>query len=258
VNVWVPPGGAEVMHHRFRGFHWNLVGGDHPGTWLVHEIAADTICTFRFEAREAFRTAHPHGERARAAMIVEGEGYSVEAHQLDHGTPSMGYVVREASRVNIDTAKLSAKGFSPGPWLKRLRGPAAAPGEMVNVNGKEYALAALQEELLVTTRGESVAYLTDFRLNAATADYLAERLRGVTTLVCESQYAGVDRELAEAAYHSCADEVASVALRAGVGKLILFHVSSRYVPNGVGALLAEARSIFPNAAFPEGWKVSQP
>ena len=99
----------------------------------------------------------------------------------------------------------------------------------------------------------SVAYLTDFRLNAAAADYLAEHLRGVTTLVCESQYRAADAALAETAMHSTVAEVAALAARAGVGRLVLFHVSPRYLPDGLPAMLAEARAIFPNASFPDGW-----
>jgi ribonuclease Z len=166
----------------------------------------------------------------------------------------MGYVVREASRVNVDTAKLAATGFAPGPWVKRLRGAAAAPGETVTINGVEHSLAALQADLLVTTPGDSIAYLTDFRLNAATMDYLAEQLRGVNTVVCESQYRGADVNLAQDVMHSTAAEAATLAARAGVGKLLLFHVSSRYEREHLAELLTEARAIFPNTSFPEGWE----
>jgi len=55
--------------------------------------------------------------------------------------------------------------------------------------------------------------------------------------------------------HMAADEVASVAAVAGVGRLVLFHVSDRYQPDGWRELLAEARAIFPNTSFPEGWAV---
>ncbi len=255
VNVWVPPGGTELMHHRFRGFGWNLVGDRQTGTWDVHEIARDHVRSSQFHARESFRRANPLArvEREGRPVVLSGDGYTVEAHQLDHGCPSMGYIVRELPRVNVDTAKLAATGFPQGPWLKRLRGSAAAPGETVNIGGTERPLAPLQAELLTTTPGESVAYLTDFRLNPATADYLAEHLRGVTTVVCECQYLSAERELAEKSFHSCADEVAGLAARAGVGKLILFHVSPRYLPDGVGGLLAEAQAIFPAATFPDGW-----
>lgn len=194
VSVWVPPGGTEILHHRFRGFQWNLVGCRQRGTWLVHEVGPEQIRTTRFHAREAFGAAHLDGERAREPVILAGDGYTVEAIQLDHGCPSMGYVVRELSRVNVDPAKMAARGFAPGPWVKRLRGPAPSPGETLDVNGTAHSLAELQAELLVATPGGSVAYLTDFRLNAATADHLAERSRGVNTVVCESQYRGGRRE----------------------------------------------------------------
>ena len=52
-----------------------------------------------------------------------------------------------------------------------------------------------------------------------------------------------------------ADEVATMAARAGVGRLVLFHLSDRYQPDGWRELLAEARAVFPNTAFPEGWEV---
>ncbi|MCE9565721.1 MAG: ribonuclease Z [Planctomycetes bacterium] len=253
VNVWVPPGGTDVLHHRFQGYQWNLVGSKQRGTWDVHEVATEHIRTTRFYAREAFRTAHPQGERPRKPVIVAGDGFTVEAHQLVHGCVSLGYVVRELPRVNVDTAKMAARGFAPGPWVKRLRGPAATSSEVVAINGTEHSVAGLRSELLVTTHGDSVAYLTDFRMNVATAEYLAEHLHGVTNVVCESQYREADLQLAEDAMHSTASEVAKFASRAGIGRLILFHVSPRYLPDGLGGLLVEARTIFANTSFPDGW-----
>lgn len=253
VSVWVPPGGTEILHHRFQGYQWNLVGSKQPGTWHVHEVGKELIRTTRFHAREAFRTAHPHAEELRRTAIVHGEGFTVEGHELDHGCVSLGYIVREASRVNVDTTKMAEHGFAPGPWVKRLRGAVAAPGEIVNINGVEHSLGRLQAELLVTTPGDSIAYLTDFRLNETTMEYLAPHLRGVNTVVCESQYRAIDVKLAQDVMHSTATEAAQLAARAGIGKLILFHVSPRYLPDGLGALLHEARAIFPNTFFPEGW-----
>jgi ribonuclease Z len=137
--------------------------------------------------------------------------------------------------------------------LKRLRGPIAAPGETLLINGVPHSVAELQTQLLTTTPGEAIAYLTDFRLNSATLDFLVEQLRGVQTVVCESQYRRQDVMLAEEARHSTAFEAATLAARAGVEKLILFHISPRYLPGGLDDLLAEARAVFPNTSFPDGW-----
>src|SRR5262249_19312050 len=155
------------------------------------------------------------------------EGYTVEAHLMDHGTPSAAYVVRELPRVNVDPGRLATLGLPPGPWLKRVRGGPAAPGEMVNVGGTPRDLAALQKDLVTVTHGDSAAYLTDFRLDEPTRVWLAEKLVGVGTVVCESQYRDADWELAERNYHMTATGAADLAARAGVGRLILFHVSDR-------------------------------
>jgi ribonuclease Z len=253
-HIWVPLGSGDVIHHRLRGFMWNLVGEKQQGEWLVHEIAPDAVGTVAYRAKDGFRTAHAQAERPRPdRTIIDGDGFTVEAVLLDHGTPSVGYIVREHDRVNVDTAKLASKGFKPGPWLKRLRGDRAATGEMISVNGVDHSLGALQADLLVTTPGDSIAYLTDFRMTPATADELAACLRGVNTVVCESQYRASDVDLADGVMHSTADEVAAMAAKAGIGKLILFHFSDRYDALARREMLSEARALFANTNLPEGW-----
>jgi ribonuclease Z len=253
--VWGPPGTADILQHRFRGFLWNLVADAPPVSWRVCEVHPAEVRTTRFELREAYAVAHDEGVRPRGGAVLEGVGLTVEAHTMHHGTPSIAYVVREPARVNVDTERMKALGLGPGPWVKRVRGPKADPGGTVTVDGKVHAIEALQAELLVSTPGESVAYLTDFRTDAAAQEYLAERLRGVGTVVCECQYRAEDRELAVRNMHMAADEVAAIAARAGVGRLVLFHLSDRYPPEGWRALLAEARAVFPNTSFPDGWAV---
>ena len=253
-HIWVPHGSCEVIHHRLRGFMWNLVDEKQEGEWIVSEISPDAIRTARFLAKEGFRTAHAEPDEPRGdRTVIRGDGFTVEAMLLDHGTPSVGYLVRELDRVNVDTAKLAAKGLKPGPWLKRLRGPLAAEGETVEIGGVAHALGALQAELLVTTRGDSIAYLTDFRMTDATADALVPWLRGVNTVVCESQYRAADADLAGKVMHSTAEEVASMAARAGIGRLILFHFSDRYDADARREMLDEARAIFAPTTLPDGW-----
>jgi ribonuclease Z len=253
-RIWVPFGSGEVIHHRFRGFMWNLVDDKQRGEWLVSEIGPGWVRSARYLAREAFRIAHAEPERARRDRVIfEGDGFLVEAVLLDHGTPSVGYVVREHARVNVDTDRLAARGLTPGPWLQRVRALSAAPGETVTVNGVEYQLALLQDELLFVTLGSSIAYLTDLRMTPAASDALAEALRGVGTVVCESQYRAADAAMADAAMHSTSAEVARMAAKAQVGQLVLFHISGRYDAAARRELLAEAQAIFAKTTLPEGW-----
>jgi ribonuclease Z len=222
-HIWGPPGTAEILQHRFQGFLWNLVGGQQVA-WHVHDLHPDHVESWRFELAEAFAVRHAEGNEAALA----GPGYTVESLLMDHGTPSVAFIVKETPRVNVDPTRLAALGLRPGPWLQRVRGPQTEGDEEVVVQGTARRLRDLQEALLVVTPGDSVAYLTDFLLDEAAADGLAEALRGVGTVVCESQYRHVDVDLARRNYHMTATQVATVAKRAGVSRLVLFHVSDRY------------------------------
>src|SRR5262245_16549281 len=202
-HAWGPPGTGDILHHRFRGFLWNLVAG-RQASWQVHELHPDRIRTCRFELAEAFAQAHHEADQSWDRTLLAGPGYAVEAFLLDHGTPSVAYVVRETPRVNVDPAWLAALGLRPGPWLQRVRGPRAHEAETVLVAGVPHGVKELQEALLTVTPGDSVAYLTDFLLDAAAADRLAEALQSVGTVVCESQYRHVDVELARRNYHMTA------------------------------------------------------
>ena len=252
-RIWVPPGSGAIIGHRLRGFLWNLVGDRDPGEWLVSECGPDAIRTVRYCASEGFAVAHPEPDRPRRRrVIVDGGAFTLEAVLLDHGTPSAGYIVREAPHVNVDTEKLAALGLSPGPWLKRLRDPGAGADDTVAVAGARHSLARLRRQLLVTTPGDSIAYLTDFRVDAS-ANELATALHGVNTVVCESHYRSADAHLAAAAMHSTAAEVAAMAKAAGVGRLILFHVSDRYDAAARRDMLLEAQAVFAATAMVQGW-----
>ena len=251
-HVWGPPGTAAVMHHRFRGFGWNLIG-DQSASWHVHDLHAGRVVSHRFELAEVFAQAHPGGDRTIAGDFLAGPGFTVEAHLMDHGVPSAAYVVRETPRVNVDTRKLADLGLRPGPWLNRVRGPKAEEGETVSVDGEPRSVRDLQNQLVVETPGESAAYLTDFRLDPAAMDRLTDALRGVGTVVCESQYRESDADLAARNCHMTGTQAATLARRAGVGKLVLFHLSDRYRPAEWHQILADARDIFPATEFPSHW-----
>jgi ribonuclease Z len=251
-HLWGPPGSAEVLSHRFRGYLWNLHGGQ-AVSWFVHEIHEDRVRTTRFALDETFARPHAESDTPRQPVVLDAGEFTVEALAMDHGTPSLAYVVREAARVNVDPAKLAALGLPPGPWLKRVRGPRAEDKETITVDGATHRVAELQDALVTTTPGESAAYLTDFLLDDAAQERLAAALRGVMTVVSECQYRHADLDLARRNYHMTATQVAETARHAGVGRLVLFHLSDRYTATEWLAILAEAKGIFPATSFPEAW-----
>lgn len=253
-HVWGPPETSRIIHHRFRGFMWNLCAGL-TAAWHVYDIGPGGRGCARFEAGEAFAQAHPCPAPAQAGPIIDAPDFSVEALQMDHATPSLAYIVRERPRANIDPARLAALGLPPGPWLQRVKRPQPGEPDEIEVGGARYALAALRAELLISAPGESLAYLTDFLLDDAARARLVPALRGCTTLICESQYRQADAELARRNCHMTAAQAAGLAREAQVGRLVLFHVSDRYRREGWLALLAEARAIFSDTSFPDHWAI---
>lgn len=101
-----------------------------------------------------------------------------------------------------------------------------------------------------------MAYLTDFRLDAAAIERLVPALTGCRIVVCECQYRNDDLVLAEKNYHMIPAQAALLAQRAGVERLILFHLSTWYRPLMWHEMLAEARLGFAPTFFPEHWQTA--
>jgi len=253
MHVWGPPETIRIVHHRLRGYLWNLTA-HLRGTWVVHDIHPERVTAARFEADEGFAIAHPAGEAPRAGPLIATADFRVEALALDHGgVTSIGYVLREAPRRNIAPAELAALGLPAGPWLRAVRELRRNEPETVEVGGRAFRLAELRAALLRETPGASLAYLSDFRLDPAEIARLAPALRDVGTLVCEAQYRAADADLAARAAHLTAPHAAALAAAAGARELLLIHISERYRRDELPAILTEAKAIFPAARLPEGW-----
>ncbi len=237
-HIWGPPGTAEIKGHRFRAFVWNLIG-DRQAYWDCHDIGPDWVDTVRYKLSEAFAQAHSEPSDAMPERLFEGIGYHVEAITLNHGIPSIGYVVREADRVNVDTDKLRALGLKPGPWLKTLPSDAVCVIDGVSRDAEE-----LRKELLVRTAGESMAFLTDFIAEGNETKRIAERVRGVGTLICECQYRAADADLARKNSHMTTTWVGELAALAEPQRLLLTHFSERYRPDEWDEMVDEVRARF--------------
>lgn len=259
-HIWGPPGTGRILQHRFQGFLWNLLEDMAAARWQVSDIHLGEVRTARFELREAFGVAHEEGARPHAGIVWEGTGCTVEAVTMDHKTPTLGYIVREKARRNIDTSRLPSLGLRPGPWLKQVKeespgGSAAA--EVVVIDGVTHPMEELRQKLIVETPGDAIAYLTDFILDEAALERLTEALRGCRVMVCEGQYRHADLELARKHHHMTSVLSATLAQQAQVGELVLFHLSERYQRGEWLEMLREARQIFPKTSFAPHWGLEE-
>ncbi|WP_395750525.1 MBL fold metallo-hydrolase [Prosthecobacter sp.] len=252
-RIWGPPETIRILQHRFQGYLWNL-HEEMAGTWRVSDVSPSEVRTARFELREAFVEAHHEGAQPYARTLWEGAGCSVDVVTMDHRTPTLAYVVREKARRNIDMSRLAALGLKPGPWMKQMKESVESAGVVV-IEGVQHSMDELREKLIVETPGDSIAYLTDFMLDEAAMERLTDVLRGCKVMICEGQYRHADLELARKYFHMTTVLTATLARRAQVGELVLFHLSARYERAVWLEMLREAREIFPKTGYPAHWEL---
>lgn len=256
VQVWGPSGTIGIMEHRLRGFVWNL-HADQPGEWVVREVDRDSIGTARFFTNEAYAVTHRGPDRpGEGDVVFRADSWTLEARPLPHGSiDSLAYRVVESPRRNIDVAALKQYGYAPGPWLRAIVNEESAPTRIIELAGERIPAESLRERLMVSTPGESIAWLTDFRVEPGSDAWtsLVDWLSGTGVLVCECQYRDSDSALAAKNAHMSASLVGRLAKEAKVKRLVLQHLSRRYTRAEWSDLLAEVRHEFPAAETPGEW-----
>ena len=251
-QIWGPPGTADIIQNRFRGFLWNL-HDQMNSSWNVSDVHSNEVHSFRYELNEAFEVVHKEKIKNIEQFVFQGQGYTVECAIMNHRTPTLAYIVKEKPKYNIDLSLLESLGLRPGPWLKQIKEP-SNNSDNIKINNKNYPLEELRQKLLVKTPGDSIAYLTDFLLEEDDITQLAEKLEGCKTVICEGQYRQSDYQLAKKNYHMTTVLSAKLAKKCNVEKLILFHLSDRYRHEDWIQMLNEAREFFPGTTFPDHWK----
>jgi ribonuclease Z len=174
-------------------------------------------------------------------IIFEDKHIRVEVQKLEHGIPSHGYRLIEKDvpgALLVD--KLQALGIQPGPLYKKIK-----DGETIEL--EDGSILDGKDFIGPPQRGKVVAILGDTRI----CDNCLSLAQDADVLVHEATFSAEDEEQAYEFYHSTTAGAANIAKEAGVGQLILTHVSSRYQGEDCAMLLQEAQVIFPNTILAE-------
>jgi ribonuclease Z len=164
--------------------------------------------------------------------------YDIVVFETEHRADTVGYALVEHQRLgrfNPDRAR--ELGIPEGPLWGQLH-----KGESVTLeDGRTFGPA----DLVGPPRsGRTLVYTGDTRPHFS----VIEAARGADLLVHEATFGGDELERARETGHSTASEAARVALEAGVRRLVLTHISSRY-NRDASELLAEAKAVFPETAI---------
>ncbi len=252
LDLFGPPGIIANVRGKLAGYTWNLIES-YPFTLTVHEVGEERIDAVHLPARTAF-TPEPLPSRPFTGVLVDTPQLTVTTVHLDHRIPCLGFALAEKTRLNVRPERLAALGVPAGRWLNTLKEAvrAGAPDETPIVaewreggtpRTRTFTLGALRDQLLVTTRGQKLAYVVDTLFNHANLEKIGTLARGADVFFCESLFLDADRDQASKRYHLTARQAGTLARAAGVARLETFHFSSRY-DRDPAPLRAEAQAVF--------------
>lgn len=166
-------------------------------------------------------------------IVFENEQFIVRAMPLQHVVPCFGYRIEQKPLAGaLDINKATALGVPKGPLLGRLK----AGQDILLEDGTEVrsidVLSEPQPGFIVTILGDT-RQCDNARILAQQAD----------VLVHESTFDHATAKLARQYGHSTNTEAASVAQQAGVGTLLLNHLSARFLAKDLARMTKEARDI---------------
>jgi len=177
-------------------------------------------------------------------LIYEDDSRQVFCRRLMHRVESFGYAIVEKPRPGaFDAEKAHALGVPPGPLFGRLKA-----GETITLPSGQVVEG---QTLIAPPRpGRKVVICGDTGATPA----VAELAHWADVLVHEATFLTEQADRAKESGHSTAAGAAAAAREAGVGTLILTHISPRYESDSssrLPELLAEAQAIFPNTLLAE-------
>ncbi|MDE5709359.1 MAG: ribonuclease Z [Alistipes sp.] len=165
-------------------------------------------------------------------LLLENRTLEIWSIPLRHRIPTSGFLFREKKPpLNVDKFKIAKYDLS----IAQIA--AAKRGEEVELDtGEVIPNAELTYE---PYRPRAYAYLSDTARSPKAAGLAA----GVDLLYHEATYAAAEKKTAAQRGHSTTEDAARAALKAGAGRLVIGHYSSRYKDEE--ELVAEARRLFP-------------
>ena len=174
-------------------------------------------------------------EEGKITTIFENNNLMVESIPLFHRIPTFGFIFREKMKErNIKREFVEA--YHPDfPTLKAIK----RGEDFVDKQGN------VIKNVSITTAPKppaQFAYFSDTRFDES----LATSIFGIDVLYHEATFSDAEEHLAGERFHATSRQAATLAKKAGVKRLLLGHISSRFL-NDATALEKQAQEVFPNS-----------
>jgi len=254
LHIYGPEKFLENVEGKLAGYTWNLVE-NYKTRFVLHatEVHERHTITRSFACQERFLATRPTTRTANSGILVQEPALTISTAILDHAMPCLGLRLEERFHINIRKEKLLALGLDAGPWLSAFK-QAIYYGSNPNdrfevVCGKnhsiirEFAIGELTEAIAMITPGQKIAYIADVGYQPANVDKIIDLAQGADHLFIKAAFLDRHRHIAQQKHHLTARQAGTLARKAKVKQLTLFHHSPRYMDQ-VHLLEAEARQAF--------------
>ena len=168
-----------------------------------------------------------------AATLLDNEQLTVKCFPTNHRIECYGFVFMQKKQPRkLDPVRAQSYDI-PIPFYNNLK------------DGEDYTRpdgTIIKNEQVThpAVPGKVYAFCADTKYD----EKLIEHIRDADLIYHETTYLDNFRERAESRFHSTTRQAATIALKAGVKKLLIGHFSSKY--DTLDEFQAEAREIFPN------------
>jgi len=171
----------------------------------------------------------------KEGIALEKDGFIIEARELKHSVPCLGYSFMEKDRRRIYLSKAKKLNIS-GPMLGKLQ-----EGKSVLHEGKKIN----PEEVSYLVKGRKISYIAD-TIPCNGANRLASN---ADLLISEGTHLEEIKDKSRKYMHLTVKEAALIASENNAQKLIITHLSQRY--KNTHEIVEEARTYFDNSIVAE-------
>jgi ribonuclease Z len=254
LHLFGPRGFLDHVAAKLKAYTWNLVQNYSEGLIITAvEIRRNRRITQSFPCLHGFEPSAPKSTASDSPVILHEPGLQIQTALLDHKIPSLAFAIQERFHVNILRPPLEKLGLAVGPWLnqfKELIFQHADPAKEIRAPRKDdpnghrtFPLGQLAGKITRITPGQKVAYVADAVYNEANESKIISLARRADHLFIEAAFLEAERDIARAKYHLTAHQAGTIARKAKVAEMTIFHHSPRY-QGQADQLRQEARKAF--------------
>jgi ribonuclease Z len=256
IHLFGPPEFFARVEGKLAGYTWNLVEEyEYRLSVKVTEVWPQKLKTRTYLCEKRFAPAGAEREEPFSGTLLKETSFHIEGVLLDHRIPCLGLSLVENFSINIDKEALKALELPVGPWLtlfkkalydqEDLSQPFPVTWEEGGrvVKEKSFILGELAQRIARISPGQKIAYISDAAGSPENLAKAENLVSNADNLYVEAAFLERDREIAHRKSHLTAHQAGTLARKAGVKKLTLFHFSPRYA-DMAGELEREAMEAF--------------